>query len=315
MVGEKSERNGALTLWPTAGPAGGLRAGRQKMRTFDGANRPTPPPLADSLRPVRRLARTPSPLLAQTYSPVLQRFPIIEEPGGDAPRPDDLVDQIFEGLRQKASAKQAIWRHAQETFAELREVSQEIVDELARRLTPVDENVIIELRAISEFEFQIRFSGDLLVFVLHSNIVTFGDEYPLLQSEYVADDFRRRFFGHIMAYNFMADALRYARMQDTGYLMGRLLVNIEQKLFLEGAQELNMPAEQRAAVQPLDHNRDTLRTFVESAMIAAVNNDLLAPDLDSIRQLTVKQKLENQQLNAPPRKVGFTFGLGGGVVR
>ena len=75
-----------------------------------------------------------------------------------------------------------------------------------------------------------------------------------------------------------------------------------------------MPVEQRAAVLPLDHGAETLRTFVESAMIAAVNNDLLAPDLDSIRQLTVKQKLENQQMNQPPRKVGFTFGLTGGGV-
>jgi len=175
--------------------------------------------------------------------------------------------------------------------------------------------VVIELKSVSDFEFHIRFSGDLLIFLLHSNIVTFPDDYPLLQSEYVAEDFRRRFFGHIMAYNFMADALRYARMQDTGYLIGRLLVNIEQKLFLEGAQELNMPLAERVALQPLEPDTTTLRAFVESAMIAAVNNDLLAPDLDAIRQLTVKQKLENQQLNAPPRKVGFTFGVSGSGVR
>ncbi|MBC7447281.1 MAG: hypothetical protein H7330_04425 [Hymenobacteraceae bacterium] len=225
-----------------------------------------------------------------------------------------MLDQIFDGLRQKASAKQTIWRHVQAAFADLRAVSQEIVEELSRRLTPVDENVVIEYKSVSEFEFHIRFSGDLLVFMLHSNIITFSDDYPLLESDYVQEDFRRRFFGHIMAYNFMADALRYARMQDTGYLMGRLLVNIEQKLFLEGAQELNMPLAERAAVQPLDLGPDTLRQFVESAMIAAVNNDLLAPDLDAIRQLTVKQKLENQQLNQPPRKVGFTFGLGAGGV-
>ncbi len=241
----------------------------------------------------------------------MQRFPTIDETGGDTPRADDRLDQIFEGLRQKASAKQTIWRNTRATFEELRTVSQEVVTELVRRLTPVDTNVVIEYRPVSEFEFHVRFSGDLLVFMLHSNIVTFDDEYPLLQSDYVGEDFRRRFFGHIMAYNFMADALRYARLQDTGYLIGRLLVNIEQKLFLEGAQELDMPVTERAAVQPLDHNPDTLRTFVESAMIAAVNNDLLAPDLDAIRQLSVRQKLENQQLNTATRKVGFTFGSGG----
>ena len=237
------------------------------------------------------------------------RSPISDEPSGGAGDSPNLLDQIFDGLRHKASAKQEIWRHTQDAFDALRMVSQEIVTELARRLTPVDTNVVIEYRPVSEFEFHVRFSGDLLVFVLHSNVVTFPEEYPLLQSDYVAEDFRRRFFGHIMAYNFMADALRYARLQDTGYLMGRLLVNIDEKLFLEGAQELNMPLEQREPLLPLENGPETLRRFIESAMIAAVNNDLLAPDLDAIRQLTVKQKLENQQLNAPPRKVGFTFGL------
>jgi hypothetical protein len=254
----------------------------------------------------------------------MQRFPFDDAETGGAPltpvpaqlgaQADSLIEQIYEGLRQKASAKQTIWRHTQAVFDALRVVSQEVVELLAGRLTPVDANVVIEYRAVSEFEFHIRFSGDLLIFVLHSNVVTFPEEYPLLQSAYVAEDFRRRFFGHIMAYNFMADALRYARLQDTGYLIGRLLVNIEQKLFIEGAQELNMPLDERAAVEPLEHHHDSLREFVESAMIAAVNNDLLAPDLDSIRQLTVKQKLENQQLNAPPRKVGFTFGLDADMV-
>lgn len=247
---------------------------------------------------------------------MIQRSPITTEPEAAAEsRPEDLLDQIYEGLRQKASAKQTIWRNVQQAFDELRAVCQELVDELAKRMNPVDTTVLIELRHVSEFEFQVRFSGDLLIFVLHSNVVTFPEDYPLLQSDYVKEDFRRRFFGHIMAYNFMADAIRYARMQDTGYLMGRLLVNIDNKLFLEGAQELNMPLADRRAVQPLDPGRDSLRQFVESAMIAAVNNDLMAPDLDHIRTLTVKQKLENQQLNQPPRKVGFSFGLGGVGVR
>ncbi len=228
---------------------------------------------------------------------------------------EELLDQISEGLRQKASAKQEIWRNVQATFEALRGVSQEIVNELTRRLTPVDTHIVIEYRAVSEFEFQVRFSGDLLVFVLHSNIVTFPEDHPLLQSDYVQEDFRRRFFGHIMAYNFMADAIRYARMQDTGYLMSRMLVNIDNKVFLEGAQELNLPVTDRQAVEPMEAGPAALRQFVESAMIAAVNNDLLAPDLDSIRTLTVKQKLENQQLREPPRKVGFTFGYeAGGMV-
>ena len=52
---------------------------------------------------------------------------------------------------------------------------------------------------------------------------------------------------------------------------------------------------------------DALRLFVESAMIAAVNNDLIAPPLTDIQKITVKQKLENQQVSRGS-KVGFSFG-------
>jgi hypothetical protein len=41
-------------------------------------------------------------------------------------------------------------------------------------------------------------------------------------------------------------------------------------------------------------------------MIAAVNNDLIAPLLPEIQKISVKQKLENQQVSRG-RKVGFSF--------
>ncbi|QNH64092.1 hypothetical protein H4317_06465 [Hymenobacter sediminicola] len=210
---------------------------------------------------------------------------------------------IFEGLKQKSSAKQAIYRNTLATFDTLRTVSQELVVELSRRITPVDSTVIIEYRPVNEMEFHIRFSGDLLVFVMHSNIVTFPDDYGPMDTKYVEEDFRRRFFGHIMAYNFMADSIKYQRLNDPGYLVGRLLINIDNHYFLEGVQQLELPDNDMSdnAVTP-----DGLKLFVESAMVAAVNNDLIAPPLNDIQKISVKQKLENQQVSRGS-KVGFSF--------
>jgi hypothetical protein len=225
------------------------------------------------------------------------------EAGSPVEAPADRLDQIFEGLKQKSTAKQAIYRNTQAAFDCLRLVSQELVVELTRRLTPLDSSVVIEYRSINDMEFHIRFSGDLLVFVMHSNIVTFPDEYGPMPSKYVEADFRRRFFGHIMAYNFMADSIKYQRMNDPGYLVGRLLVNIENHYFLEGVQQLELPD------NDMSDNRITpnaMRLFVESAMIAAVNNDLVAPLLPEIQKISVKQKLENQQVSRGS-KVGFSF--------
>ncbi|WP_235917515.1 hypothetical protein [Hymenobacter busanensis] len=217
--------------------------------------------------------------------------------------PEDKLDIIFEGLKQKSSAKQSIFRNTEATFDCLRKVSQELVVELTRRLSPLDSSVLIEYRPINELEFHIKFSGDLLVFVMHSNIITFPDDFPLFNTKYVLDDFRRRFFGHIMAYNFMADSIKYQRMNDPGYLVGRLLVNIDHHYFIEGVKQLEMPDHDMADDPVTD---DAMRLFVESAMIAAVNNDLIAPPIQDIQKISVKQKVENQQVSRGS-KVGFSF--------
>ncbi|HEX8327030.1 MAG TPA: hypothetical protein VF629_05785 [Hymenobacter sp.] len=223
--------------------------------------------------------------------------------GSPTQAPADRLDQIFDGLKQKSTAKQAIFRNTQAAFDCLRLVSQELVVELTRKLTPLDSSVVIEYRSINDMEFHIKFSGDLLVFVMHSNVVTFADDYGPMPSAYVGADFRRRFFGHIMAYNFMADSIKYHRLNDPGYLVGRLLVNIENHYYLEGVQQLELPNNDMS-----DNviTTDAMRLFVESAMIAAVNNDLIAPPLPEIQKISVKQKMENQQVSRGS-KVGFSF--------
>ncbi|WP_240047204.1 hypothetical protein [Hymenobacter nivis] len=227
----------------------------------------------------------------------------IAEAGSPTKAPADRLDQIYDGLKQKSTAKQAIYRNTRAAFDCLRTVSQELVRELASKRPPLDASVVLEYHAVNELEFHIRFSGDLLVFVMHSNIVTFPDEYGPMPSAYVNADFRRRFFGHIMAYNFMADSIKYQRLNDPGYLVGRLLVNIDNHYFLEGVQQLELPNNDMS-----DNvlTADAMRLFIESAMIAAVNNDLIAPPLPEIQKINVKQKLENQQVSRGS-KVGFSF--------
>jgi hypothetical protein len=249
-------------------------------------------------------AATPaSPPAARKKTVRPKKVPV--EPAEAAPGlPADRLDLIASGLREKSSAKQAIFRATQAAFTLLRQTSQQLCLELTQKVTTdADASVKIECLPINEMEFHIRFSGDLLVFVMHSNIVTFPDSFAPLNTPYVEADFRRRFFGHIMAYNFMADSIRYQRLNDPGYLLGRLLINIDSHYFLEGVQQLELPDPDmsRSAV-----TAESLRLFVESAMIAAVNNDLIAPPLTEIQRINVKQKLENQQVSRGS-KVGFNF--------
>ena len=218
---------------------------------------------------------------------------------------EDRLDAIFEGLKQKSMTKQAIYRNTKDAFALFRKVSIDLVKRLSQRVNPVDSSVLIEYRDVNEMEFHIKISGDLLIFVMHSNIVTFPDDFDLMKTEYVEADFKRRFFGHIMAYNFMADSIKYGRMNDHGYLLGRLLINIENHFYLEAVDQLNLRY-QDIAKNEIDEEAVTL--MVESALVAAVNNDLMAQDLEVIRKISVKQKLDNQQVSRP-QKVGFNFSI------
>ena len=216
---------------------------------------------------------------------------------------EDKLEEIFEGLKQKSTTKQTIYRNTKETFDLLRESAANIVNRLVTKITPVDSSIIIEYRNINDLEFHIKFSGDLLIFVMHSNVITFPEEHELMTSDYVEQDFKRRFFGHIMAYNFMADSIKYGRMNDPGYLLARLLVNYENHFYLEGVTQLDLPFTD-IATNVIDE--EVLRLFIESAMVASVNNDLMAPDIEDIRRITVKQKMDNQQVSRG-QKLGFSF--------
>ncbi|RDV15730.1 hypothetical protein DXT99_06885 [Pontibacter diazotrophicus] len=217
---------------------------------------------------------------------------------------EDKLDDIINGLHQKSKTKQAIYRNTKETFNRMKEISQELVAELTERITRLDGDVLIEYKNVGEHEFQVKFSGDLLVFVMHSNIITFPDDYEIMRSNYVEEDFRRRFFGHIMAYNFMADTIKYNRLDDPGYLVGRMLINIDKHFCIEGVRQLDLPKEKILNMEENRISDKALRTIVESAMIAAVNNDLMGQDVSDIERTTLKQKLENSQLTKP-RKLGF----------
>ncbi|WP_240676132.1 hypothetical protein [Botryobacter ruber] len=214
---------------------------------------------------------------------------------------EDRLSDIINGLQQKSATKQIIYRNTKETFERMKQISVEIVAELTDRITRQNADVVIEYRNVSEHEYHIKFSGDLLIFVMHSNIITFPDSYEIMRNKYVEKDFRRRFFGHIMAYNFMADTIKYNRLDDPGYLVGRMLVNIEKHFCIEGVKQMDLSYDQIAKNKVTDH---ILRIIVESAIIAAINNDLMGQDVSEIERITLKQKLDNAQLTKP-RKVGF----------
>jgi hypothetical protein len=214
---------------------------------------------------------------------------------------EDRMNAIVSALKSKAGLKQQIYRSTKEVFAQLKGICKDIAAQLTQRVTSEDPSVTISYKDINEFEFHLQFSGDMLIFTMHSNIVTFPPEHHLTKLPYVAENPDRGFFGHIMVYNFMADTIRYNRLQDPGYLLARLLLNAEGHFYVEGVRQLSFlyPSLAQNVINP-----EMLKLLVEQVMEIAIETDLIAPVYQDIQVVSLGEKYARQMVGGGT-KVGF----------
>lgn len=209
---------------------------------------------------------------------------------------------IVDKLQNKAGLKQHIYRVLQGVFTQLKGIAEEMANEINEQLpADTDENIRVEFKDISLFEFRLKFSGDTLAFNMHSNIVTLNDEHDLMKGEYVQEDSSRGYFGSIRVYDFLSDSFKYNRYHDQGILMARLLVNHEQHYYVDSGIKF------RGLKQNIAKNtvsKDNLRFFIENAMLMAIDIDLIAPDYKDIFTVSLQQHFENNQGDAGT-KLGF----------
>jgi len=219
---------------------------------------------------------------------------------------NNAIDQLFSFLQTKSTVKQLTYRNVKKAFEGLRAEAIKIVDELRGKIENVDESVIVEYKDQGDFEFHVKFSGDLLVFMMHTNIITFDGEYHLLKSDYIKEKEIRKYFGHIMIYNFMADSLKYNRLEDPGYLVARFLVNCEDHFLIEGVNPLNFLF---PSIEANHVSAPVLRFFIENAMIAAIENDLIAPPYPELRTIKLIEKINQNQELGRGQKIGFRLSM------
>lgn len=215
----------------------------------------------------------------------------------------DKLQKIAEALQSKACLKQAIYRSTQEVFEGMRQHARDIANKLDEQFQDIDNTVRIEMHDVSEFEFHLKFSGDLLIFTMHSNVVAFPPEHILTKNPYVIDNPANGYFGQIMVYNFTSDSIKYNRMGDRGYLIARLMLNQEMHFYIEGPRQLNFlyPDVSKNVVSDM-----ILRVFIEDSMLLAIDSDLVATNFQEIMVLSLGEKMANQQASAI-EKVGFTI--------
>jgi len=195
--------------------------------------------------------------------------------------PEASPELILQTLATKSSNKQLVHRRVLAAFAELRLVVQAVAVELNSQMVGIDRSVVVEFVDRGEFEFEIRFSGDSLVFQVHTNAFHLPEEHAILETPYVQANPNRAYYGLIHVYNFLSDSFKMRRMNDVGTLVSRFFVNGEGHHFVEGVGPLNLPLKE-SAVSPED-----LRAWLYRLMVTAMDFDLQAAPFAAIQEVSV----------------------------
>ena len=215
---------------------------------------------------------------------------------------ESLKNLVFD----KSDLKQQVFRATKEAFELFRETTRELMRLFQEQNLREGRNVHFEFTDHGDFEFEVKFAGDVLVFVMHTNVFEFSRDHQVMKSNYIREDKRRSYCGVIRIYNFLADSFVYNRDQDLGYMIGRVFVNNEKHYFIEGKRELGM----------LYNNFNTslitsesVQGIVESAIEYTTNFDLLTPPYDEVKLVSVgemRSDLDKKSM-VTGKRLGFRF--------
>ncbi|MCC6690704.1 MAG: hypothetical protein IT235_04155, partial [Bacteroidia bacterium] len=145
-------------------------------------------------------------------------------------------DLILKSLKEKASMKQDVFKNTFDTFLLLKTVVKDVVNRL-KEYNKTDERIIIDYKEVGDHQLQIHVAGDTLIFYMHTNIFDFDKSHRIWKTSYVKEDPNRSFCGMIQVFNFLSDSFKYNRVNDLGYLIGRIFINKELHYFVEGKRQ------------------------------------------------------------------------------
>jgi hypothetical protein len=224
---------------------------------------------------------------------------------------DDQQEQVRERIRQtlthKGNLYQRVFDNTFNAFNLLKEVLNEMAAELNDELDgKIDKRVKIEYRDRGKFECQLQAAGDLLIFVMHTDVFEFNREHNVWGNRYVAENPDNAYCGVVNIYNFLSDSFKYNRNTDEGYLIGRVFINHEMQYCVEGKRQMSVRTE-AFGTHAID--RAALLEIVSTAVQYSLSFNLLVPPYDNVKTATVEQmntKFEQTKLQVGKR-LGYRF--------
>ncbi len=223
-------------------------------------------------------------------------------------KPKNDTDEIFQLITEKSSLKNEVYNNTLQSFNLIKEVIKNLSSEFTKYTNSHKSELPINLVAKpnGKFEIDLKFGGDILLFMMHTNVFEFPRDHDVMRTQYVKADSTRSYCGIINIYNFLADSFKYNRVNDIGYLIGRIFVNKESHYFIEGKRELGL------LYNDFGKNiisTETVEPIIKAAIKYTVNFDLLTPHYDLIKFVQVhdmKRTIDSISLQTGKR-LGYKF--------
>ena len=192
--------------------------------------------------------------------------------------------QILQVLLDKSVLKQDISNDSEKVFALLKAHIKIELAELQKSVT--DKRVRLSFHEKGEAEIHVYVGSDVLVFTLHSNVFRLPDSNALWGTSYFKEDENHGYFGVIYIYNFLAQSFLQNRLNDSGYLIGRILINHDRHFLVEGKGTLGRLFQDP---QNMQLNEQIIGLIVQLSFHYALTFDLLVPPFEVMEELSVAQ--------------------------
>lgn len=215
-------------------------------------------------------------------------------------------EDLFKIISAKSGLKTSVYNTTLVGFNNIKEAIIKLTDEFNDYHSNDKTVANIESKQVGKFEVDLKFGGDVLLFMMHTNVFEFPRDHEVMKTPYVREDPTRSYSGIINIYNFIADSFKYNRVNDVGYLIGRIFINKENHYFIEGKRELGF-LYNNFGKNILD--KKSAETIIDAAIKYTVNFDLLTPNYDIVKFVTVndmKHALDKISLQTGKR-LGYKF--------
>lgn len=214
--------------------------------------------------------------------------------------------ELLSNLISKACLKQDVYHNTLKTFDLFKISIKSVIDEFREnaKLQNPKYDIPFEFRKRGDFEIEMKFAGDVLIFMMHTNVFEFPRDHFVMRTSYVKEDPNRAYCGIINIYNFLSDSFKYRRVNDSGYLIGRIFVNKDMHYFIEGKREIGRLYNNFVTSEM---NESVACDIVESAIKFTINFDLLTPPYENVKVVNVNEFLSN--LDSMSLKTGKRLGF------